>query len=478
MTPRSALAPHELDRSGRRVVLAICCMSLFIVGLDVSALNVALPDIGRDLDAPFSHLQWTIDAYALTLAGLLMLSGSIADRVGRRRIFRIGLMVFGAGSLLCAVAPTSELLIAARVLQAVGGSMLNPVAMSIITNTFHDAKERAAAIGAWGAAIGLSMALGPVIGGVLVAGFGWRAIFLINVPVVVAALVLMTLYVPESRAETPRRLDPVGQALVIVMLVSLTFGIIEGREIGWGTATVIGCFVLSAVAVVAFVAFERRTETPLISPVFFSSIPFSSAVVSAVIGFASIGGFLLLNTLYLQDVRGYSALHAGLLTLPMAVTTAVLSPISGRLVGSIGPRVPMVLAGLGVATSGAILTRLQPDTSTAVLVAAYVAFGVGFGLLNAPITNAAVSGMPRAQAGTAAAVASTSRQIGSALGVAVLGAIAYGRLDGSMTEGFAQATHAAWAVMAALGLVLVGLGFVATSARAARSVERVRSRLD
>lgn len=478
MTRRSTLAPHELDLPARRVVLVICCMSLFIVGLDVSALNVALPDIGRDLDAPFSHLQWTIDAYALTLAGLLMFAGSVADRVGRRRIFRIGLVVFGAGSLLCAVAPTSELLIAARVLQAVGGSMLNPVAMSIITNTFHDAKERAAAIGVWGATVGLSMALGPVIGGVLVAGFGWRAIFLINVPVVVAALVLLTLYVPESKAETPRRLDPVGQALVVVMLVSLTFAIIEGREIGWGTVVVIGCFVLSAVALVLFVAVERRTAEPLISPVFFSSIPFSSAVASAVIGFASIGGFLLLNTIYLQDVRGYSALHAGLLTLPMAATTALVSPVSGRMVGSIGPRVPMVLAGIGVTTSGAILTQLQPDTSLALIIVAYVAFGAGFGFVNAPITNAAISGMPRAQAGTAAAVASTSRQVGSAIGVAVLGAIAYGRLEGSVEDGFAQATQAAWVVMAAFGVVLMVLGLVATTARAARSVERVRSRLD
>jgi EmrB/QacA subfamily drug resistance transporter len=471
--PVRGVQAHELDRKGRRFVLATCCMSLFIVGLDVSGLNLALPSIARDLHAPFSDLQWTIDAYAVVIAGLLMLSGSVADRVGRRRIFRIGLVVFGLGSGLCAVAPTSELLIAARVVQAVGGSMLNPVAMSIITNTFHDAKERAQAIGVWGGTVGLSLALGPLIGGVLVETVGWRAIFLVNVPVVLLALALTVRYVPESRADRPRAFDPIGQALVMVMLVALVFGIIEGRDLGWGDWRVLGAFFVSVLSLSALIWFERRSAEPLLSPVFFTSIPFTGAILSAVLGFAAMGGFLFLNTLYLQDVRGFTALHAGLMTLPMAGFAAVMAPVSGRLVGTIGPRIPMVLAGVGITASSLLLVHLTPGMNLWLLGTAYAAFGFGFGMLNAPITNAAVSGMPRSQAGVAAAIASTSRQVGSALGVAVLGAIAFGRLSGPVSSGFSEATHAAWVVMAGCGVALVVMAAVVTSGVARRSAERV-----
>ncbi len=218
----------ELSHSRRLLVLAICCMSLFIVGLDVTIVNVALPSIGRDLHAGVSGLQWVIDAYTLVLASLLMLSGSTADRVGRRRTFQTGLALFSLGSLLCSLAPGLGWLVGFRMLQAIGGSMLNPVAMSIITNTFIKPKERARAIGVWGGVIGLSMALGPVTGGLLVDTVGWRSIFWVNVPVGIAAIVLTALFVPESKAPSARRIDPVGQFLVIVMLATLVYGLIEG----------------------------------------------------------------------------------------------------------------------------------------------------------------------------------------------------------------------------------------------------------
>ena len=218
------------DRRKRLVILAICSMSLLIVGLDTTIVNVALPAIHRSFSSSLSGLQWTIDAYTLVLASLLMLAGSTADRVGRRRVFQIGLTMFSLGSLLCALAPSLELLIAARVLQAIGGSMLNPVAMSIIRNVFEDPRERARAIGVWGAVFGISLSLGPVVGGALVDSIGWRAVFLVNVPVGVVAIVLTALFVPESRAPHPRRIDPVGQLLVIVALATLTYAIIEGPE--------------------------------------------------------------------------------------------------------------------------------------------------------------------------------------------------------------------------------------------------------
>ena len=219
---------QKMTRHRRMLVLAICCMSLFIVGLDNTIVNLALPAIQLDLGSSLTGLQWTIDAYTLVLASLLMLAGSTADRVGRRKIFQIGLATFSVGSLLCSVAPNTGTLIAFRMVQAVGGSMLNPVAMSIITNVFTERKERAKAIGVWGGVIGLSFALGPVIGGVLVTAVGWRSIFWINVPVGIAAIILTVIFVPESRAAHPRRLDPVGQLLIIVLLAGLTYGIIEG----------------------------------------------------------------------------------------------------------------------------------------------------------------------------------------------------------------------------------------------------------
>lgn len=469
-------APAELHALGQRrrmAILATCCLSLLIVGIDLLAVNVALPAIAHDLKATSAQLQWVIDAYSVVIASLLILSGSIADRVGRRRVFQIGLLCFGAGSLACSLAWTPGLLIGARMLQAVGGSMLNPVAMAIITNTFTDPRERAKAIGIWGGVVGFSMALGPVVGGALVSAAGWRSIFWINIPVVVVAVVLAGVLVPESRAARARAFDPAGQVLMIVLLAATTFGIIEGRELGWSAPVVLGCFVAAALALVVFLLVETRLTAPLIDPRFFRSVPFSAAVVSAILGFASMGGFLFLNTLYLQQVRGFSALHAGLMTLPMAAATAVCSPLSGRLVAHRGPRTSMLLAGTFIAVSGVVLAQLTASSSALLLAGAYLCFGLGFGVLNAPITNAAVAGMPLSQAGVAAAVASTSRQVGAALGVAILGAVALGGLSGPIHDGLPAATHPAWWLMAGFGVLLVVVGFTATTPWAMRTAGRV-----
>ncbi|MCR1783893.1 MFS transporter [Nocardioides carbamazepini] len=471
------------DRPAPRpgLVLGICCLSLVMVGIDITGLNLALPSIERDLHATYTQLQWVIDAYTVVLASLLMLAGALADRFGRRRVLQAGLVTFAVGSLLCSVAPSVEVLIAARVLQAVGGAMLNPVAMSIITTTYTSPRERARAIGVWGSMAGLSMALGPVVGGVLVDAVGWRAIFWVNLPVAAAALVLTAMFVPESRAERPRRFDPVGQVLVAVMLSALTFGIIEGRGLGWGSAVVTGCLAAAAVSCVALVRYELRRDQPLIDPRLFRSVPFAGAVLLAVLGFAAFGGFLFLNSLYLQDVRGLSPLHAGLMTLPMAAMIAIASPLSGRVVGARGPRIPLLVAGTGLALSALVLLTVHEDTSYAILVLAYVALGTGFGAINAPITNTAVSGMPQEQAGVAAAVATTSRQVGTTLGVAVIGAVALGHLDGHLdgrlggrTGGppgaeLAAATHAGWLVMLCCGLGVLVVGLVCTRPRALRA---------
>jgi EmrB/QacA subfamily drug resistance transporter len=462
-------------RTRRILILAICCLSLLIVGLDTTVVNVALPAIRRELHASVRGLQWTIDAYTLVLATLLMVSASSADRVGRRRVFQIGLLVFSLGSLLCGLAQSLPMLVAFRVLQAIGGSMLNPVAMSIIRTVFDDPRERALAIGIWGAVFGLSMALGPVLGGVLVDSVSWRAVFFVNVPIGAVAIALAALFVPESRAPRPRRFDPVGQLLVIVAFASLTYAIIEGPRAGWTSFEILAIFVLALLGFVGLIAYELRRSEPLIELHFFRSAPFSGATALALLVFACFGGFLFLNTLYLQEVRHLSPLNAGLYVLPIAGMQIVAAPLSGRLVGRIGPRPPLLLGALAVVASALMLASLSPHTAEGYLIASYIIFGLGSGLINPPITNTAVAGMPQAQAAVAAAVASTSRQVGMTLGVAALGAIAGGTLSGAIGPGFAAATHPAWVVIAALGVAMFVVGALTTTrwarATAARALK-------
>ncbi|MGC4952475.1 MFS transporter [Actinomadura citrea] len=464
----------ELSPRRRLAVLAICCLSLLIVSLDNTILNVALPSLQRDFHSSLSGLQWTIDAYLIVLASLLLLSGSTADRIGRRRVFQAGLALFSVGSVLCSLAPSLDLLVAARVVQAVGGSMLNPVAMSIITNVFTGPRERARAIGVWGAVVGFSMAMGPLVGGLLVDSVGWRSIFWLNVPIGLAALVLTALFVPESRAPRPRRPDPLGQAFMILLLGTLTYAIIEVPGRGLADPAVSGAAIVAAASLAGFVVHALRTPEPLIDLRFFRSVPFSGATVIAVSGFAALGGFLFLNTLYLQNVRGLSALHAGLFLLPMAAMTAAAAPLSGRLVGSRGPRLPLQIAGAAMLASGLLFAAFDAETGDVTLFAAYVLFGLGFGMLNSPITNTAVSGMPRAQAGVAAAVASTSRQIGQALGVAVIGAVLAAGTSAAhpAAPAFVSAARPAYWILAGCAAAVLVLGTATTGRRAARSAAR------
>jgi EmrB/QacA subfamily drug resistance transporter len=445
---------------------------VFIAGVGVSIVNVALPSIQRDLHASVSGLQWTVDAYTLGIACLLMLSGSLGDRFGRRRVFQIGVAAFSLGSLLCSVAPSLGWLIAFRGLQAVGGAMLNPVAMSIIANTFTDRAERAKAIGVWGSVAGLSLATGPVLGGVLISGLGWRSIFWINVPIGLITIVLTQRFIPESRAEQPRRLDAPGQLLVIALLGCLTAGIIEGPRNGWGSAPIVALFAVAVLAAIVLVIVESRRREPLVDMRYFRSAPFSGAALIGVVALATMGGFLFLSTLYLQDVRGYSALHAGLLMMPMAVMGGVFAVVSGWLVAKRGPRLPLAVSGVLIAVGATLLIGLNAHTAVWYLVSVYLVFGAGSGLVTPPITNAALSGMPQDQAGVAGAIASTCRQMGAALGVAVIGAIIAGN-----AAGFVHASHAAWAVVAGCGVMVVVLGIISTGRWALATAERNGARL-
>ncbi|MFI1769495.1 DHA2 family efflux MFS transporter permease subunit [Streptomyces sp. NPDC020800] len=451
----------ETTRGRRRLVLAVCCLSVLLVSLDTTILNVALPSIRQDLNSSVSGLQWTLDAYTLVLASLLTLAGSTADRVGRRRIFQLGLVLFTGASALCSLAPTTGWLVTFRMVQAVGGSMLTPVAMAILTNTFPEPRERARAIGVWGGVVGVSMAVGPVLGGLLVQSAGWRSVFWLNVPVGAVALVLTALYVPESRAARARRSDPVGQLLVMVLLGALTYTLIEAPGQGWTAPLVVACLIAAAGALVGLVPYENRRAEPLIDPQLFRSASFSGATLTAVFAFAALGGFLFANALYLQGELALSPLEAGLRMLPMAVLSLVCPPLSGRIVGSRGPRVPLLIAGAGITASGglAVLVTRSPHPSYVLLALTYALFGLGFGFVNAPITDTAVAGLPRDQAGVAASLAATSRQVGSAIGIAVIGAAVA-----------AGARPAAWWIIAGCGSAVLALSATTAVRRSPVSV--------
>ena len=460
----------------QNLILAICCMSLLLVGMDVTIVNVALPAIQKDLHANLAGLQWILDAYTLVVASLLMLSGSMSDRFGRRRVFQIGLGMFTAGSLLCSLAHSIGQLVAFRAVQGLGASMLNPVALSIIANVFKDPKERARAVGVWGAVAGVSLAIGPLLGGALTQAIGWRSIFWINLPIGILAAGLAARFVAESKAPRARRFDPVGQALVLVGLGTLTYAVIEGSHAGWASRLILGLFFTSAASLAALLWYEPRRVDALIDLRFFRSVPFSSATLLGVCAFASFAGFLFLNALYLQQVRGFSAFHTGLCTLPLAIAMMVCAPLSGRMVANHGTRSSLLLAGAGFMVSTLLLTGLSRSTPLLVLFVAYALFGMALGMVNPAITNNAVAGMPLAQAGVAAATASTSRQVGAALGVAVAGTVVSASHMGRAN--FAQATHPIWWIMTGCGAVVLLLGWFSNTGWAHASAAKVASLLE
>jgi EmrB/QacA subfamily drug resistance transporter len=451
----------ELTHRRRLLVLAVCCASIVVVVMDISIVNVALPAMRRDLHASVSGLQWTVDAYTLVLASFLVLAGSTADRVGRRRVFQVGLVTFGTGSLACSLAPGIGWLIAARVLQAAGGTMLNPVALSIIASTFPRPAERARAIGVFGSMSGLALGLGPILGGALVGSLGWRAIFWVNVPITAAAVVCAALFVPESRAPRARRFDPAGQVLVVLLLASVVFAIIESARLGWTSPVILGLLVAAVLSALGLLAYEPRRADPLLELRLFRSVPFSAAIAMALCGLCAFGGFLFVTTLYLQDVRGLSALAAGLCLLPVGVMIVALSPVTGRLVAGRGPRLPLAVAGTALALGGGASLWLGPATPLPAVLAIYLLFGIALGTINPPITNTAVAGMPRSMTGVAASLASVGRQSGTTLGVAISGTIAGSALARGGAA-FTGAAHGVWWLVLGLGVAIAALGLLST----------------
>ena len=402
--------------------LVTVCLGTFMLLLDVTIVNVALPKIQAGLGSSFVDLQWVIDAYALTLAALLLTSGSLADLLGRRRIFAIGLAVFSAASLLCGIAQSPVMLNVSRGVQGIGGAMMFATSLALLGNAYRG-QDRGVAFGVWGAVTGAAVSIGPLIGGALTDAFSWRWIFLVNVPIGVLALTMTLSQVEESRDPEGARVDIPGFVTFTAALAALVFGLIESSQKGWGSALVEGCVIASVVLLAAFVVIERRAHAPMLDLTLFRRPAFDGASIVAFTLSASLFAMFLYLTLYLQDVLGLSPLGAGLRLLTLSGMVLLVSGPAGRLTTVVPMR---LLMGAGLALVGLSLLLMRGVTASSDwthLLAGFIVGGVGIGLINPPLASTAIAVVPPRQAGMGSGINSTFRQVGIATGIAALGSI-------------------------------------------------------
>lgn len=436
--------------------LVTVCLGMFMVFLDGTVVNLALPSIQRDLDGGISGLQWIVDGYVLVYAALLLTGGVLGDRFGRKRLFMVGLGVFLLGSVVCAVAPSVGLLITGRVVQGVGAAMFVPGTLAILAHVFPDPRQRAQAIGIWSSVSGMSLALGPIVGGILVDQLGWQSIFLLNLPIGVVVLVLAARNLPETSDPQGRGLDVLGQLLAVVWLGALTYALIESNQLGWTSPEILVLLAVALLGLIAFLVVESRTEDSMLPLSLFRSVNFSTCVVVAVlIGFGLLGSFFFLS-LFLQNVQGYSPLAAGLRLLPAVLALSVAAPLAGRLAGKYGSR---WLMGIGMTIVAAVwlsFSLISADTPYSRWWPILVGLGFGVGLTMTPMIAAIIGSVPPYRIGLASATGNTAQQIGGVLGIALLGTI--------VADRFRSAFEAATAQLGVPGPVLAAIEQSATGA--------------
>ncbi|MCU1393319.1 MAG: drug resistance transporter [Ilumatobacteraceae bacterium] len=422
-TPSAAEAMGTADDNRRWWALAVLCASLLIITLDNTILNVAIPALVKDLDASTSQLQWIIDGYTLVFAGLLLTLGSVGDRFGRKGALMVGLLIFGTGSLLSAFTGSASQLIFTRATMGIGAALIMPSTLSLLTNIFRDPRERARAIGAWAAVAGASGALGPVIGGALLAHFSWGSIFFVNIPVIIVALVGGWFLLPSSKDADAPRLDPLGALLSIAGLVAVLWAIIEAPSKGWANGTVLVSLALGIGFLFGFVQWELRCSHPMLDVRFFKNRRFTAANVAITLVFFAMFGQAFLGTQYLQTVLGFSALQSGVRMLPMAMVMVALAPVAPRLVERVGTKV-VVGAGMLIVMVGLIIIATIPvDDGYVHLLIGFMFVAAGMAMTMAPATESIMGSLPPAKAGVGSAMNDTTRQMGGALGVAILGSV-------------------------------------------------------
>ena len=421
--PDTLLHEDPVIHRRRWFLLGIMCLSLVMVVMSVAGLNVALPSMQRELDASASALQWIVDVYALVFAALLLPAGAIGDRFGRKKALLIGLAIFAGGSVVGGLATESSMVIVGRVINGIGAAFVMPATLSLLTTVFPP-HERRKAIAMWAGFAGAGGALGPIVSGALLERYWWGSAFLVNVPIVLAVMAAVWIFSPTSRDPEATPLDPVGALLSLVGLGALIFGIIEGPERGWTDGMVLASFVVAVVGLVAFVVWERRSPHPMLPLDLFRDRRMSVGSGVVTVAFFVMFGLFFMFTLYLQFVRAYSPLEAGLATLPLAMTLVAVAPRSAAAADKVGSG-PVIAAGFVLVAAGfGVLALIQPDSSYFVLVLALVLLGAGMSLTAAPATGSIMSAVPHAKAGVGSAVNDTTREVGGALGIAVLGSLA------------------------------------------------------
>ena len=426
-------APFGGPEGNKWWTLTGVCFGTFMLLLDVTIVNVALPDIQSSLGSSFADLQWVIDAYALTLASLLLTAGSLSDIFGRRRLYIVGLVVFTLASMLCGIAQNTLVLQLSRGLQGVGGAIMFTVSLALLASAFQG-KDRGIAFGIWGSITGVAVAVGPVVGGVLVSSLSWRWIFFVNIPIGIAALVITVLKVAESRNPKAHGPDWIGFVVFTASLSSLVYALIESGQKGFGDTVVVTCFIAAAALMVAFVLFEMRTSTPMLDLDLFRKPTFSGGAIAAFGISAGIFSMLLYLTLYLQNVLGYSALQTGLRLLVLSGAILVVSAVAGRLSSHLPARF-LIGPGLALTGVGMLLMRgLDASTSWTHLIPGFIVAGIGVGMVNPPLASTAVGVVPPRMAGMASGVNSTFRQVGIATGIALLGTLFASRLESAVTS--------------------------------------------
>jgi EmrB/QacA subfamily drug resistance transporter len=442
------------------MTLAAVSFGLFMIMLDHTVVNVALPSIQRDLDADLSELQWIVTGYALTFASLMLVGGKAADAYGRRRIFVVGIVVFTAASLLCGLATSSEMLIGARVLQGAGAALMNPATLSIIAATFPP-RERGTAIGIWAGVSALALAIGPLVGGLITEHISWHWIFFVNVPVGVLGIAASYVFIDESRDETHASLDLPGLATSAIGLFALTYGLIEANTFGWTSARIIGAFALAVVSLVSFVVIERRRREPMLPLELFRSGTYTGAnLVVLLVALAMFGVFFFVS-LYMQNILGYSAVETGAAFLPLTILIILVAPVAGRTSDRLGSRGLMTAGMLCIALQLVLFSRLSAEASFWNLLPALLIGGVGMGLTMTPGAAAATRSVPVDKAGVGAAVLNSARQVGGTMGIAIMGAIVAAEVGGQQTpEAFMRGFERALLVAAGIALVGAIVAFV------------------
>jgi EmrB/QacA subfamily drug resistance transporter len=421
----------------RWAILAVLCFGLLVIVLDNSILNVALPTIQDDLNATASDLQWIVDSYTLVFAGLLLTAGALGDKFGRRGALQIGFILFGIGSIASAIAATSGQLISTRAFMGIGGALIMPATLSIITNVFPPG-ERSKAIGVWAGTAGLGGALGPLAGGFLVEHFYWGSVFLVNIPIVVIGLLAGVFLIPTSKDPSAPRLDPVGALLSIVGLALLLFAIIEAPHNGWTSSKTLGYGGLGIALLIGFIVWEAKSDHPMLDVTFFKKARFTAAAGAITLVFFSMFGSLFLLTQYFQFVLGYSPLQTGVRMIPFALVMMVVAPLSSKVVQRLGSKIT-VACGLGLVTIGLLsMVGLQVDSPYSDIFWRLMLMSAGMGLTMAPATESVMGSLPIFKAGVGSAVNDTTRQVGGALGVAVIGSVlatTYGNRIGDFLSG-------------------------------------------